>query len=158
MKKFLTFLLPVVALFAMASCSDEHDLPDVDFNFEIENATRVDGTLYVVQGDTLEVQSVTVVNREEGKQAMITAADYYWDYYYLGSNIQPPFGFEIFVDENTPVGEHVLEVECPLYAEDKEPATSVVSFRVQVVASSEDIPAGETTFTVTPKTSSTAEK
>ena len=158
MKKFLTFLLPVIAMFALSSCHDDKDLPDVDFNFEIANGTRVDGQLYVVQGDTLEIEAITVTNKEQGQGAMITSASYYWDYYYLGASIQPPYGFEIFVDENTPVGRHVLDVECPLYASDKEPATAVVSFDVQVVASADDIPqTGTSTFTITPKTSSTSD-
>lgn len=69
MKKFLSFLLPVVAMLCLASCSDDDDLPNVDFNFTFENAVRVDGTIYVAVGDTLDVTSITVVNKEQGERS-----------------------------------------------------------------------------------------
>ncbi|MDE5628202.1 MAG: hypothetical protein K2I69_01430 [Muribaculaceae bacterium] len=147
MKKYLFLLLLLVPALSLVSCSDDHDLPNVDFNFTFENAVELDGTLYVVQGETFEIASIQVINKEEGKNALITAANYYWDYYFLGSTVQPPYGFEISVEENTPLGEHLLEVECPLYAVDKEPAFAVVAFNVKVVASAEDIPDEGSSFT-----------
>ena len=144
-------------MLAFVSCHDDNDLPDVDFNFTFENATRVDGKLYAVQGQPFKVASIEVKNKDSNKPAMITAANYYWDYYYIGSSIQPPFAFEVQLSEETPLGEHLLEVQAPLFAEDKEAATAVVSFKVQVVASADDIPqAGESSFSVKPSTSSSA--
>lgn len=158
MKKYLYFLLLLIPAFALVSCHDDKDLPDVDFDFTFENAVDVDGVLYVVQGETMEITSIQVINNESGKEAMITAANYYWDYYYLGSTVQPPYGFAIDVDADTPVGEHILQVEAPLYAVDKSPATAVVVFRVQVVASPEDIPdQGAVTTRISPSISSTAD-
>lgn len=157
MKKFLSLFLLAIPMLAFVSCHDDNDLPDVDFNFTFENATRVDGKLYAVQGQPFKVASIEVKNKDSNKPAMITAANYYWDYYYIGSSIQPPFAFEVQLSEETPLGEHLLEVQAPLFAEDKEAATAVVSFKVQVVASADDIPqAGESSFTVKPSTSSSA--
>ncbi len=157
MKKFLSLFLLAIPMLAFVSCHDDNDLPDVDFNFTFENATRVDGKLYAVQGQPFKVASIEVKNKDGNKPAMITAANYYWDYYYIGSSIQPPFAFEVQLSEETPLGEHLLEVQAPLFAEDKEAATAVVSFKVQVVASADDIPqAGESSFTVKPSTSSSA--
>ncbi len=157
MKKFLSLFLLAIPMLAFVSCHDDNDLPDVDFNFTFENATRVDGKLYAVQGQPFKVASIEVKNKDSNKPAMITAANYYWDYYYIGSSIQPPFAFEVQLSEETPLGEHLLEVQAPLFAEDKEAATAVVSFKVQVVASADDIPqAGESSFSVKPSTSSSA--
>ncbi|MDE6207391.1 MAG: hypothetical protein K2M55_06240 [Muribaculaceae bacterium] len=149
MKKFLSLLLLVPALGFMSSCSDDKDLPDVDFNYTFENATDVDGTLYVVQGEDFEVASIQVVNKDSNKKAMITEANYYWDYQYIGTSIEAPYSFKFVVTEDTPLGTHLLEVESPLYAEDKVPAFSVVAFKVEVVASADDIPTGGTTTTTT---------
>ena len=157
MKKFLSLFLLAIPMLAFVSCHDDNDLPDVDFNFTFENATRVDGKLYAVQGQPFKVASIEDKNKDSNKPAMITAANYYWDYYYIGSSIQPPFAFEVQLSEETPLGEHLLEVQAPLFAEDKEAATAVVSFKVQVVASADDIPqAGESSFSVKPSTSSSA--
>ena len=56
MKKLFSLLLPLLALITVASCSDDTDLPDVDFGFQFENAVRGDdGKLYVVARDTLKI-------------------------------------------------------------------------------------------------------
>ncbi|MCM1068163.1 MAG: hypothetical protein NC418_11380 [Muribaculaceae bacterium] len=158
MKKFLTMMLMALPLLGLTACHDDDDVPDVDFNIAIENAVRADGYLYVVQGETMEVASIEVKNNDAGKPAMITAANYYWDYRYIGSSIEPPYGMEIEISETTPTGEHLLEIECPLFAEDKAAATAIVSFNVKVVSDQSELPdTGEQTFTVHPKTASTAE-
>lgn len=90
------------------SCSDDNDLPDVDFDMTFENATVVDGTLYVVQGQEFKVSTITVTNNETGKPAALTAANYYWDYLYVGTSVQPPYTFEFEVSETMPVGRHIL--------------------------------------------------
>lgn len=161
MKKILSAILLALPMLAVVSCDDDgKSLPDVDFNFEIENAVRGEnGALYVVQGENLEIKSIQVINKDKDKNAMITAANYYWDYYYIGSAIQPPYGFEIEITDNTPVGAHLLQVEAPLFAEDKEAATAVVTFNVEVVPAPENIPdGGTTTFSVHPHTANTADK
>ena len=56
------------------------------------------------------INSILVHNKENGKAAMINSAAYYWDGYYLGTAIQPPFGFEIETTEETPLGKHSLEI------------------------------------------------
>lgn len=145
-----SFLALVAALFMMlplTACHDDDDLPQVDFNLTISGATYSDGTIYVVQGETLEIESISVTNLEQGKAAAITAATYYWDGYCLGTTIMPPFGFEILTNEETPVGRHSLEITSPLIAEGKSIATSVLVYSVQVVASEDDLPDnGTTTF------------
>lgn len=145
MKKTLILLSLLIPAFGFVACSDDDsDLPDVKLDVAFENATVVDRTVYVVQGETFEVSGITVTNNESDKGAAITSANYYWDYYYLGTSVQPPYAFEIDLDAETPVGRHVLEIESPVYAVDKAPAFAVMSFDVQVVASADDIPTTET--------------
>lgn len=150
MKKLFSLLLPLLALISVASCSDDKDLPDVDFGFQFENAVRGDdGKLYVVAGDTLKITSITVTNREEGKAAIITSAGFYWDGYPVGVSLVPPFPFNLYIVPQTPAGQHSLDVQCPVAAVDKELATAVVGFRVEVVESETDMPdAGEAAFSV----------
>ncbi len=160
MKKYLLFLLALLPMtIAFTACSDDDDLPNVDFDITYEGATSVDGVLYVVQGTSFEITGITVTNREEGKGAGISAADYYWDYVYVGTSIQPPYGFEFNVTENTPVGRHQLDIQSTVFAVDKTIAQAVCSFQVQVVASADDIPdGGESTVHVTPQVSTTTDK
>ena len=154
MKKILSFLFPVVALLCLASCSDDDDLPHVDFNIAFENAVQVDGKIYVAVGQDLNVSSITVINKEQGKGALITGANYIWDGYYVGSSITPPYAYSMYISESVSTGLHTLSVECPVYADDKSPATAVVSMPVEVVATPEDLPSdGEATFVVHPSTS-----
>lgn len=160
MKKYLIFLLALLPMsLAFTACSDDDDLPNVDFDITYEGVTNVDGVLYVVQGEAFEVTGITVTNREEGKGAGISGADYYWDYVYVGSSIQPPYGFEFNVGENTPVGRHQLDIQTTVFAVDKTLARAICSFPVQVVASADDIPdGGESTTHVTPKVTTTTDK
>ncbi len=139
---------------ALASCQDDNDLPDVDFTLAVDGAVNADGMLYVVRGETLAIKSITVTNKESGKAAMISSASYYWDGYYLGVSVQPPYGFEIETTDGTVPGRHTLEIVSPLFAVDKTLATAVLVYDVKVVPTAEDIPAGGSAiFTVTPSVS-----
>lgn len=149
MKKFLSLLLIAIPLsFAVTSCNDDNDLPNVDMSIAISGGQRVDNVIYVVQGDTLQIDSIGVTNNEPGKAAAITAATYYWDYQRLGTSLLPPYGFAVVTTAptantpGTPLGKHLLEITCPLLAVDKEVATCVLAYTVQVVASPDDIPDG----------------
>lgn len=159
MKKYLILLLLLIPALAFVSCSDDDkDLPNVDFDFTFENATVVDGTVYVVRGQTMEITAINVVNKEPDKSAIITVANYYWDRYFIGSTAQPPFAFEIEVSDQTPLGKHLLDIQAPLYAVDKAPAVAVVGFNVEVVESADDIPeAAAPTTRISPSISSTAD-
>lgn len=130
-------MLPVV----FVSCDDDDDdLPNVDFNVEFSNAVQDGGVVYVVRGQTLTIDGITVSNNETGKGALITAASYYWDSYPLGTSVIAPFSFDIVTTEQTPLGLHDLSIECPLYAQDKSAAMAMIMFNVQVVASEDEVP------------------
>lgn len=146
MKKILSLLLflPFIAL--VSSCHDDEgkSIPNVDFYLSVDN-TVSDGVIYVVQGTDLDVTSLTVTNAEQGKGAMISAASYYWDYEFVGTTTVIPFKLKLNINKNVPVGQHVLEVQCPVWAVDKEPAQAYLQYNVNVVASEDELPAEGTT-------------
>ena len=138
MKKALFYILlfAVLPVLGLSACSDDgDDLPDVDFSLNISGGVMVDGTIYVVQGDTLVINSVNVVNNEPDKSAIITAATYYWDAFRMGTSAVPPYGFSFATSENTSLGKHEITIECPVYAVDKSPAIANVFYVVQVAVS-----------------------
>lgn len=159
MKKYLLFLLAILPLAVFtSSCSDENDLPDVDFNITLDGAAQHEGVLYVVQGQDFGVASVEVENREAGKAAGISVAEYYWDYIFQGATVTAPYTYMFSTNEETPVGNHVLEMATTVFAVDKTIARAIVSFPVKIVASAEDIPSdATTTVKVAPKVSKSNE-
>jgi len=134
-------LLPLLAA-GFTSCDDDNDLPDVDIYVNISGAKNIEGTIYVVQGDTLYIDSIDVVNREEGKAAMISSATYYWDYLNIGTAVLPPYSFAIATSAKTPIGRHLLQIESPVAAVDKELGIALLGYIVEVVSSADDIPDG----------------
>lgn len=151
MKRLIYLLVCALPLIGFTACNDDDDLPDVDFIVDLSGATYSNGTIYVVAGETFAIDGIKVVNNQQGKNALITYAEYFWDYQRLGVNATEPFGFEITVTDETPVGEHLLEIFAPVYAVDCTPAFSVQSYPVEVVASADDLPADAvTSFTTNP--------
>ncbi|MBQ9077384.1 MAG: hypothetical protein IJY31_06025 [Muribaculaceae bacterium] len=146
---YLLALLPVM----FVSCSDDDDdFPEVRITFETSGAVIVDGTAYVVQGDTLSVDSIGVVPVNSGKRIVIGAASYYWDYMPIGTNVLKPYNIAVVMD-NVPLGRHLLQIECSLLAVDYAPVTAYFAYPVVVVSSADEIPPGgtEAPDAVTPK-------
>lgn len=155
MKKILSLLLflPLIAL--VSSCKDDEgkSIPDVNFEMKVDNVVNADGEIYVVQGNDLTVTSLSVTNAEQGKAAMITAASYYWDYEFIGTTTQVPFGLKLNISENVEPGKHIFEVQCPVWAVDKEPAQAYLQYTVVVVESADQLPAeGSNVITKVAKT------
>lgn len=161
MKRLLYLFIFALPLLGFTSCSDDDDNPDVNFIIDISGATYVDGTIYVVQGETFNIDAVKVINNEPGKAALLTYVEYFWDYQRLGTtaNAADNFAFEIFVSEDTPLGGHLLELYAPVYAVDKSPANALLAYDVEVVASADDLPeGGVTSFTAIPRLKDTDSK
>lgn len=155
MKKFLSLAIILLALpFAFTSCSDKDDLPNVDYTISIAGGVmdQATGTIYVVQGDTLEIESLSVTNLDSNKEAAITGAEYYWDYNFIGNSPLPPYGFDIVVSDGVSLGEHLLTIRTGVVAVDKEPAVGIVNYTVQVVESEDQLPgnANSRSYTVVP--------
>lgn len=143
--KRLLFALCLMLPLVFTACDDDDDLPNVNFDVEFSNAVQDGGVVYVVRGQTLTIDGITVTNNESGKGAMITAASYFWDSYPLGTSVIAPYGFNINTTEQTPLGRHDLTIECPLYAEDKASSMVMIMFDVCVVADEADLPDVSTT-------------
>lgn len=140
MKKLFYLLLLLIPL-GLTSChDDDDDLPNVDFDVTFDGAVIDNDVIYVVQGESFSVESVKVINRDPGKSAIITSATYFWDAFPLGTSVVDPYGFEIETSSTTPLGNHSLQISCPVYAVDKEMATALVTFTVCVVADEADLP------------------
>lgn len=136
MKKFF-YLLLALPLF-MVSCSDDDNMPDVNITAAFEGGTQVDGSYYVVKGDTLKVEGMTLVNHGT-EEATIGGVRYALDYMPIGSSIIPPYGINIVTD-NLPVGNHLLQAEMPIYAVGYSICTGYVAKKITIVAEAADIP------------------
>ena len=146
MKKLLYLLMALPALLLASSCSDDDskNLPDVSFQITYSGATDVDNILYVVQGDTLAIESIEVTPAPGTKPASLGATVYYWDYAPVGSTMIVPFGMD-FVTENVPLGRHLLQIRTSVMQVDKAIAFAEFAYRIMVVESATDIPAGSQT-------------
>lgn len=139
-KKFFFLVAAVATMFAFTSCDDNDSLPDVDFRVTLEGGVFANNDIYVVQGDTLTVASVQVVNNEQGKSVTIPYVNYYFNHQFIGRNAIEPFNFDIAMPETMPIGKYYLELTAPVFAVDKEPGYAVISYVVNVVQSADDIP------------------
>lgn len=138
MKKLLYLLLALPMMGLITSCDDNDDLPPVDITVDIDGATRVGNVLYVVQGDTINVESISMVDNT-AKGAVIGSAVYYWDYYRVGGTIEKPYGMS-FSTNGVADGMHLLQMRISIYAVDYSPCIGYVSYNVAVVPSIDDIP------------------
>lgn len=157
LKKFLLALAVALPAVAFTSCSDDDDLPDVTFDVTVSGGTVYDGKIYVVAGNDLTIDGIKVINNEK-KPAIISYANYYWDYRFLGRNLIEPYGYELYISNETAPGEHLLEIYAPLYAEDKAPAFAVLAYQVVVVEEESQLPEGGTSSLTTAPTYTTDER
>lgn len=149
MKK-LYYLLLALPLAFFASCDNDDDLPEVDMSVEMSGGMISDGVIYMVQGDTLSVESVSVKSLTD-KPATAGATTYFWDYRPAATVIAAPYTME-FDTALTPVGNHLLQIQTGVYQVDKTAAFVVLSYKVKVVESAEEIPEGATPMPEGPQT------
>lgn len=137
MKKMI-YLLLVLPLLGLTACSDDDDIPNVDVTVSIEGATRVGDVLYVVEGETLSVTSINLVDNT-AKGAVIGSASYFWDYYRFYATINRPYGMSLSTVD-MPLGNHLLEAVITIYAVDYAPCQGYINYKVRIVPSADDIP------------------
>ena len=141
MKKLL-YLLLLLPLSFLASCDDDDDMPDVRVDVSMSNVTQYEGITYVVQGDTLVVNSVTV-EPVTGGRATLTGVEYVWDIYSqnMGIGYSPIAPFGIRIPTNTVgLGNHLLQLRTAILQVDKSVANALISYPIKVVESADDIP------------------
>lgn len=141
MKKLLYFLL-ALPLLSLVSCGDD-DTPDVNVNFQFSNATVVDGTIYVVQGDSLGIDSLWVVPVDTKQTASVigNGVVYSVNGYPVARGFFPNFAVK-FPTDSMAAGKYdlgalfnVAETGCAI-------AVCAVDLDMQVVADSTAIPTG----------------
>ena len=77
MKRLYLFLLALLPVIGLTSCSSEDDLPQVDIQVTYSGATDIYEVLYVVQGNKLNIDAITVTPLDGTKRATIGATAYY---------------------------------------------------------------------------------
>lgn len=141
MKKLFMLLLALPLLVSLASCDHDDELPDVILSVTYSNATSVDDVLYVVQGDTLVIDSVVAEPaKPDGKAVQLLAVCFRFNGWLVSNDPFPPFSAAIPTADLEP-SNYALGIECPVLQVDKTPATAFVKRKVVVVASESDIPA-----------------
>ncbi len=152
--KRLYYLLLALPLAFFASCDDDNDLPEVTFDVTMSGGVESEGQIYVVQGETLMVDEVKVTS-DTNSAATLGATTYFWNGLPVGTTIVVPFAWEFNTTGLEP-GAYSMQIQTNVYQTDKAPAVALLSYRINVVASADDLPAGSValgTRTVTPQIS-----
>lgn len=142
MKRLNFLALALVAMLPLifTSCSNDDDLPEVNLAVAFSGASENDGTLYVMQGDNLVIDGLTVTPVSGSKKATLGATAYYWDYQFLGTSIMEPFGLSINT-ERLPVGKYLLQINTTVFQVDKSVGIAYISLPV-VVVTADEMPKG----------------
>ena len=135
MKKifYLLLILPLM----MVSCKDD-EMPNVKFNVEFSGGKNVNGVIYVVKGDTLNVENVEIASHDS-KGAAMGAVSYFWDGLFLLTNPFSPYKIKIPTDDMV-LPNHILEFNCPLYVDDSPILTAYFRYPVKLVSTPDSIP------------------
>lgn len=143
MKKFLYLLFALPVLFC--SCSDDDNLPMVDMQIAYSGAVMKDGVLYVPEGSDFAIESITATPVKGYREATIGATAYYWNYQYLGTTIEAPFGLK-FNTADMPVGDYMLQVNSTVYQVDRSVGVAYFAYPVKIVTPGDmpDTPSGGT--------------
>lgn len=146
MKKlfYLLFLLPL-AFFA--SCSDDDDLPEVDFSITLSNVALENTTFYAIKGDTVKIDNVSVKSLTD-KSATVTNVRYFLNGLPIFGTIENPFACEIEAENLSPAT-YTLNVTSTILQVDKSIASGVCNYPLVIVESADDLPAGSTIGTQT---------
>lgn len=137
MKKFL-YLLFALPLLVFSACHDDDDVPNVDLDIQLSGVTVKDNVIYVVQGEPITIESVSLVNNTD-KKGTLGVVSYYWDYMRVGSQVISPYT-ATFETTNEPVGNHLLALDCGIYVEDYPVCFGVAQFKVKIVSSADELP------------------
>lgn len=140
MKKFIYSLLVMLpAVFGLTACDDDdNDTPNVGIQATITGGVFSDDEIYVVQGNELTIDALTLVNQTK-KDGAMGAVSYYWDHYLVGTNVVQPYGLTINTAEQ-PVGRHLLQAQMPIYVVDYPVCYGYIQYYVNIVASAEEMP------------------
>lgn len=158
MKK-LIYLLLMLPLAILASCTNEENLPDVDLTVSLSNVSKVDNTIYALEDSTIYIDGTTVKSLNH-HAAEISGIQYFIDNYVnwiMSDPLQKPYKAQI--NKGTlPEGSYDLLVEGKVYQGDSSRAWVHMAIPLKVVT---ELPAGAPelgTVNVTITTAETYEK
>lgn len=143
MKK-LFYLLLVLPLGFLFSCSDDNDFPEVKVTTAFEGASYFDNTIYMVQGDTLFVENISATPLGSSKSATVANLAMFWDW----SRVYPNYYALIGIPQPVPgiiatvPGNHLLQLNYNILQVDKSISTFQSDYKVTVVESEDQLPAG----------------
>lgn len=143
MKK-LYYLLLALPLFAILAACDDDDknIPEVSLSIEYSGGTLNDGTLYVVEGDTLKIDALVVTPAPGTGKAVLGQTTYLWDgrpFYTTGI---APFSVAIGTADMAE-GNHTLTINSQIFQEGKSIGWGIFQYKVVIVAAPEDQPGDE---------------
>lgn len=155
MKRLNLLALALIATLPLifTSCSNDDDLPEVDLSVSFRGATEQNGTLYLVEGDTLVIEGLNVSPVSGSKKATLGATAYYWDYQFLGTTMVEPFGLRINTEE-LPAGDYLLQINTTVFQVGKSVGIAYITFPVKIVPA-QQLPEGvsrDQGGTITPDT------
>lgn len=143
MKKLLYLLLVLPFAMIMASCNDDDDLPNVTVTMDFGNAAVQDGTLYVVQTDTLMLNNIVTKAVDSNQSAVLANVRYFWNYVPAPYLTWSPLPMEIPIAQMplTESGNNLLQMDATLLETDKSIAYTNIVVPIKVVATDEEMPA-----------------
>lgn len=136
---YLLMLLPL-GLLATACDGDDDNMPDVGVQATISGGVFDNDEIYVVKGEELKIDALTLVNRS-GKEGTLGAVTYYWDHYLIGTSLVQPYSLTIDTSDQ-PVGRHLIQAQMPIYVVDHPICYGYIQYYVNIVESASDLPGG----------------
>lgn len=122
-----------------ASCSDDDDIAQVDFNVTVSGVTKYNGNFYTVAGNEVSVDDVSVKSLTD-QAATVTAVRYFLN----GVPIIPEYEdgeFTInFTTENLKAGTYSLGITATVLQVDKSINTAALSLPLVIVAEESELP------------------
>ncbi|MCM1491318.1 MAG: hypothetical protein NC095_10920 [Muribaculum sp.] len=143
MKKLLYLLLVLPFAMIMASCNDDDDLPNVTVTMDFGNAAAQDGTLYVVQTDTLMLNNIVTKAIDSNQSAVLANVRYYWNYVPAPYLTWSPLPMEIPIAQMplTESGNNLLQMDATLLETDKSIGYTNIAVPIKVVPTIDEMPA-----------------
>lgn len=139
MKKlfYLLFLLP----FSLLTSCDKDDFQPFDMTLTLSGVTQYDGNFYVVAGDNVTIENVSVKTLGD-KATAITNVMFYVDNVPLYNVPWSPAVPATFSTSNLPAGRHTIQVAGNLLQVDQSIQDFIATYSLIIVDSSENLPEG----------------
>lgn len=118
--------------FILNSCSDDDDMPVARISIQETGGVQSEGNLYIVNGDSICIDKISIVPDESTPTSMITACNYYWDGFFVGPAFGPDFNRKFYV-YNQPAGRHYLTIKMLVAAQGYSLATYISQIPVVVL-------------------------